>query len=281
MKLPKLNLKSNKKSLKSSFSLKATERDKKLLAGLGILLLIVISYYILYRPLSAKTEKLKTEKSQIDVRVKQAKSDLANEAVISQNYEAALTKTNKSTAGFFPKVYPYKDRYLVILENIVKASGAAAIQITFKNPEVGAVPLPEKDKRLTLPGYPLLALAQKINVAAGQPITADTSKSQGTETKKSEEKDKKTMPADAVLRLPAALEVQGSYAQIKAVITNLENLERKIALEGVTIEKDKDGTNQKATINLAFYAVEKVDQGADSFNVWAIKGSYGKADLFN
>lgn len=286
MKLPKLKFNIKNQNLKPKFSLKATERDKKLLAVLGVLLLIVLSYYLLYRPLHAVSQKLHTEKTKMDARVKQAKSDLANESIISQEYEAALARTNKSTVGYFPKVYPYKDRYLVMLENIVKNSGAAALKITFDDPEVGAVPLldPNKDQRLKLPGYPLLSLAQKINLAAQQENKPGTDNFKFTEAIKAEEKkkpDAKTLPADAVLRLPATLEVQGSYAQIKAVITNLENLNRKLALEGVIIEKDKDGNYQKASLSMAFYAVEKVDKAADPFNAWTIQGSYGKVDLFN
>ena len=276
MKLPKMKYdKNNLKSLR----LKATERDKKLLAGLAVLILIVLSYYLLYRPLNNVTQKLQTEKTQMDVKVTQAKSDLANESQISQDYETALAKTNESTAGFFPKVYPYKDRYLVMLESVIRNSGAAALSITFADPEVRAVPLPEKDKRLVLPAYPLLDLAKKINVAVqpGQTVNTATT-NRGAEGNKT---DAKTIPADAVLRLPATLEDQGGYTQIKAVITGLEQLNRKVALEGVSIEKDRTGTYQKATIKLAFYAVEKVDQGADTFNAWTIQGSYGKADLFN
>jgi Tfp pilus assembly protein PilO len=274
----------NRPNFKSAVSLKqVSDREKKLLIGLGVLLLIVLSYYIIYRPLSAQTAKLKTVKTEVDARVTQAKSDLNNEAQIKQEYETALAQTTESTAGFFPKVYPYKDRYLVMLENIIRNNGAVALKITFADPGVKAVPLPnpERDKRLILPAYPLLDLAQKINAA--QPEKALESSGVPTIAKKSAEKktDDKTIPADAVLKLPAILEVQGSYAQIKAVITNLENLNRKLAIEGVVIEKDKEGPSQKATINLSFYAVEKVDQGADTFNAWTIQGSYGKADLFN
>jgi hypothetical protein len=281
MKLPKM--KYNKNNLKS-LRLKASERDKKLLAGLGVLLLIVLSYYLLYRPLSTVSQELQTEKTQMDVKVTQAKSDLANEFQISQDYEAALTKTNKSTAGFFPKVYPYKDRYLVMLENVVKNSGASALMVVFTDPEVGSVPLMKKEKPLVLPSYPLLELAQKINAAAqleNTPQQEQSTDTDNTEVANNTKASAKTLPSDAVLRLPATLEVQGSYAQIKAVITNLEKLDRKIAIEGVTIQKDNKETYQKATLNLAFYAVEKVDNGADPFYAWTIQGSYGKDDLFN
>lgn len=278
----------DRQNIKTSFNLnKVSEREKKLLAGLAVLLVIILSYYILYRPLSAQTAKLKTEKTQVDARVKQAKSDLANESQIAQEYQTILAQTNKNTAGFFPKVYPYKDRYLTMLEGIIRNNGAVALNITFAEPEVGAVPLLEKDKRLVLPVYPLLSMAQTINAAAQSDQagkTAVITKTSGTETKKTATEKKaadKTIPSDAILRLPATLEIQGSYAQIKAVITNLENLNRKLALEGIVIEKDKEGSNQKATITLAFYAVEKVDQGADPFNAWTIQGSYGKSDLFN
>lgn len=280
MKLPKLKYNSNLKSL----LLKASDREKKLLAVLAILILIVISYYLLYRPLDTVTQRIQTEKNQMDVKVTAAKSDLANEYQISQDYEEALAQANKVAAGFFPKVYPYKDRYLVMLENVVKASGATAQMVVFDDPEVGEAPLPEKDKQLVLPAYPLLDLAQKINAAAqpgNTPPQQQSTAADNTEAAKNTKAAAKTLPSDAVLRLPATLEVQGSYAQIKAVITNLEKLDRKIAIEGVTIQKDIKETYQRATLSLAFYAVEKVDNGADSFNAWTIKGSYGKADIFN
>jgi Tfp pilus assembly protein PilO len=278
MKLPKM--KYNKNNLKS-LRLKATERDKKLLVGLAVLVLIVLSYYFLYRPLNTIAQKLKTEKTQMDAKVAQAKSDLANEFQISQDYEVALAKTIKNTAGFFPKVYPYKDRYVVMLEGIIGSSGAVAQAITFDDPEVGAVPQQKKNTNLVLLEYPLLSLAKKINAAGTDQAGTTAATESSTETKKDNKADSKTLPADAILRVPATLEIQGSYTQIKAVIAGLEKLNRKIAIEEVTIQKASNENYQKATFSLAFYAVEKVDQGLDPFNAWTIQNSYGKADLFN
>lgn len=286
MKLPKMDLNLETKSPQSFLGLKVTERDKKLLVGLAILILIVLSYYLLYKPLHKVSQKLHTEKTQMDAKVKQAKLDLANESQISRDYEAALTKTNKLAESFFPRVYPYKDRYLLLLENVIYNSGAKALKIEFKDPEIGAVPQdkkPEDKKRLVLPGYPLQVLAEIINAAQPGyvPEKKQINNTNNDEAKKKTKDTDKNLPGDSVLRLPATLEIQGSYAQIKAVITNLEHLNRKIVIEGVSIQKDDQENYQKGTITLAFYAVEKVDNGADPFNAWTIQGNYGKADLFN
>lgn len=278
MSFPNLNL--NKKMNRPTLTLKVTERDKKLLAVFGVLLLILLSYYSLYKPLTAKTETLKNEQTKIEAQVTALQSALKNEAQIHQNYTTVLDKVNESSGPFFPKVYPYKDRYILLLEKVVTASGSTASQIGFSDPEVSGVLQPKQDKTFILPDYLIKDLAEKINRAnaSGNVQNAPTEEAQPADAKATKSAGK-TLPADAVLRLPVNLTVQGSYAQIRAVISNLENLKRTIAIEKISIGIEKDAS-LKADITLSFYAVEKVDNSVDSFNQWTLQGSYGKADLF-
>jgi len=280
MSFPNLNF--NKKINLPTVTLKVTERDKKLLAVFGVFILIVLSYYFLYKPMSAKTETLKTEQVKVADQVAAGQSDLKIEAQILLNYTTVLNKANESSKPFFPKVYPYKDRYILLLEKVVTTSGAAANGITFADPVVSGVLQPKKDKPFILPNYPLQDLAKIINTAkaSGKGQNAappEVSKVTGAIVPNPADK---ALPSDAMLRLPATLAVKGSYAQIRAVITNLEALKRTVAIEGISIGKDKDG-GMKADFTLSFYAVEKVDDGVDSFNQWTLQGNYGKADLFN
>ena len=273
------NLKLNTKIKLPTLTLKVTERDKKLLAISGVIMLIVISYYFLYQPMKAKTEILKNEQTKIEAQVTAVQSSIKNEVKIIQEYTTVLNKVNERSGPFFPKVYPYKDRYILLLEKIVTASGATAGKISFTDPVVGEVPMPKQSKPFELPGYPLQDLAKKIN-SANSPLNAPTAEAAKpvTAAKASNPADK-AMPADALLRLPSSLEVKGSYAQIRALITNLENLKRAVAIEGVDMVTSEDGT-VTANFTLSFYALEKVDNAADLFNSWTVKGSYGKTDLF-
>ena len=278
MSFPNLNL--NKKINIPSVTLKVTERDKKLLAVFGVFILVVLSYYFFYLPMSAKMESLKTEQVKVDDKVAAVQSDLKIQAQILLDYTTVLNKANESSKPFFPKVYPYKDRYILLLEKVVTASGATVNGITFTDPVVSGVLQSKQDKPFILPSYPLQDLAKKINSAnaSGNPQNAPTpevSKPAGAITNPAD----KALPADAMLRLPATLAVKGSYAQIRTVITNLEALKRTVAIEGISIGMDKDASI-KADFILSFYAVEKLDNGVDSFNQWTLQGSYGKADLF-
>ena len=279
MSFPNLNL--NKKINLPTVTLKVTERDRKLLAVFGVFILMVLSYYFLYKPMSAKTETLKTEQVKIVDQVAAVQSDLKIEAQILLNYTTVLNKANESSKPFFPKVYPYKDRYILLLEKVVTTSGATANGITFADPVVSGVLQPKKDKPFILPNYPLQDLAKKINSANMNGNNTQSTATPGTTNTAATAPNPadKAVPSDAVLRLPATLAVKGSYAQIRAVITNLETLKRTVAIEGISIGMDKDASI-KADFTLSFYAVEKVDNGVDSFNQWTLQGSYGKADLF-
>lgn len=271
------NLKFIKKMNLPTLTLKVTERDKKLLAVFGVFALIVSSYYFLYQPMSAKIETLQSEKANVDVQVVAATTDLKNEAQLLLAYTTILDKVNINTGPFFPKVYPYMDRYILLLENAVKESGATANKISFSDPVVGAVPQPIQDKPFELPSYPLQDLAKKINSANPNAIPE---RAKPATTPKASNTADKAVPADALLRLPATLEVNGSYEQIRAVISNLENLKRAIAIESIDLGTSENG-EVTANFTLSFYALEKVDNGADSFNLWTMQGSYGKPDLFN
>lgn len=61
MKLQKPNLQ-GKKIGRLSLDAKITERDKKLLMVLGVVIIIAISYYVLYLPMSASLESLTADK---------------------------------------------------------------------------------------------------------------------------------------------------------------------------------------------------------------------------
>jgi len=274
------NINLKKKNGKPFLTTEITSRDKKLLAVAGVILIVILSFFIVYKPLSAKIADLKIEKQAVDAKVTEAKEDMANETNINKRYESALKNANDVSAIFFPKVYPYKDRYVLMLEKVVKASGATAQSIKFDDPEVNGVSLTE-DNSLILPNYYLADLADKINSINKTPAEQENQdvKTGNPADKTKKKTDSKTLPNDAVLRIPANLVLQGNYAQIRAAIRSMENLNRAVAIEGITInKKDAEIT---ASFILSFYAVEKVDSSADPFNVWALKGAYGKTDLFN
>jgi len=265
-----------------TITLKTTERDKKLLAVFGVFALIVSSYYFLYQPMSAKIDTLQIEKAKVDVQVLAATTDLKNEPQILKDYTTILDKVNINTSPFFPKVDPYTDRYILLLEKAVKASGATSNKISFSDPVVGAVPQPVQDKRLQLPSYPLQDLGKKINSANPNANTQNASTSQAAKQATAAVANPatdKALPADALLRLPTTLEIKGSYQQLRVLITNLETLKRAVAIEGVDMNTSDDGS-VIAKFTLSFYALEKVDNGADPFNQWTVQGSYGKADMF-
>src|SRR5665648_86513 len=264
------NLNFIKKMNLPTITLKVTERDKKLLAVFGVFALIVSSYYFLYQPMSAKIVTLQSEKAKVDVQVVAATTDLKNEAQLLLAYTTILDKVNINTGPFFPKVYPYMDRYILLLEKAVKESGATANKISFSDPVVGAVPQQIQDKPFELPSYPLQDLVKKINSANPNAIR-DRAKPVTAAAKAPNSADK-TVPADALLRLPATLEVKGSYKQIRAVIADLENLKRAVAIESIDLGTSEIG-EVTANFTLSFYALEKVDNGADSFNIWTMQGS--------
>lgn len=256
-----------------------TSRDKKLLIVIGILLLILISYYLVYRPLSARLAVIGAEKQAVDERVAEAKDNLANEAVILQGFETALANANTKAERFFPKVYPYKDRYVIMMENVVRASGATAVSIQFDDPAVSGVQLPDPNI-FTLPGYFLSDMAAKINSVA-QNQTAETAQSQSTSgvVAAGEQTNENELPKDAVVMLPATMQLQGSYVQIRAAIAAIERQNRAVAITGITLN-EREAT-LTADFDLVFYAVEKVDNGADRFKAWTLNGTYGKSDIFN
>jgi len=278
MSFPNLNL--NRKINLPTITFKVTERDKKLLAVFGVFALMALSYYFLYLPMSAKLETLKTEQVNVNDKVTTVQSDLKIEAQILLDYTTVLNKANESSKPFFPKVYPYKDRYILLLQKVVTDGAATASMISFSNPEVSGVLQPQQAKPFILPLYPLQELAKKINsVNLNGNIQNTTTPGTTNTAAVAPNAADKTLPGDAVLRLPATLAIKGSYAQIRAVIMNLEALKRTVAIEEISIQKDKDA-NINAAFTLSFYAVEKVDNGADPFNQWSLQGSYGKVDLF-
>lgn len=271
---------------KLTITYQVTDRDKILLAVFGVILLVILSYFVAYKPIAANTEVLKNEKEKVSAKVAEAVINLANEQSIIQSYNSELAKGNEISKSFFPEVYPYKDRYVQLLAKAVQGTGATTMRLDFSDPEVGGVTIPE-DNRLLLPGYPLQSLAEKINAANNsgnlednvKPDTEEPGNKTPDSQKKTKKSDQKKIPADALLRLPVTLEVQGTYPQIRTVIRNLEKLDRTIAMEVVTVRKQEASLN--ASITMSFYVLDKVDNGADPFNSWTIKGTYGKGDLFN
>lgn len=265
-----------KKPGKLSLDLKITDRDKKMLIVLAVIAVLAISYYILYQPMSAKLEAVKAERLIMDQRVAQAKSDLANEESIRLEYETELVKGIEASAAFFPKVYPYKDRYLLLLDKLLRGNGVTINSVEFSDPVVsGIMNIP--DNRFTLPNYPLGNSAAIINQAS-QNMKDDGNDLTGTIHQVSAQTET-TLSAGAVIRLPISVDFEGSYAQYRAVINGIEKLDRAIALESVKI--NKKGALVKVQLTMSFYVVDKVDSGDDAFNAWTITGTYGKGDPFN
>lgn len=252
---------------------KITERDKKLLVVLGVVLVLFLSYYFIYRPLSSKIELLQAEKAVMDKTVATAKDDLQSEEIIKKTLAAELEKGKISASVFFPKVYPYKDRFVLLLENIMNASKVSLNSVKFSDPRVSSVKTPIV-KGLNLPNYPLLDAAYKINRIYSKKNDDNKLNSQN----KNVTQPKADVTSDAVMILPCELVFEGDYIQVRQIIGAFESLKRTISLEEVSIS-EQDGILQ-VNLKLSFYAVEKIDNGEDQFNIWAIKGSYGKANPF-
>ena len=266
---------------RASFKLTVTARDKKLLVVLGFILFLAVNYLLIFKFLIVEMAKLEHEADEANIKVSAARADLENEANIIKEYEILLAQTKDKANVFFPKTYPYKDRYILLMDNVVKSSGATALRLNFDYPEVGAVPLAEPEN-IRLPDYPLLDLAAKINSLAKNPaVGRESDKNPAAEPEAGKTIiPSKTLPADAVVRMPSTLEFEGSYAQARSVIKSLEDLERTLAIESIAIEKAKESSLVRVQLNLAFYAVEKVDNGTDPFNGWHLEGNYGKEDPF-
>lgn len=272
---------SKSKSPRLFFNLTFTAREKKLLMVLGFTLFVAINYFLIFKMLILNVTDLQNEKDAIDIQVTTARADLENEANIIKEYEALLAQTKDRAGVFFPKTYPYKDRYILLIDNVVKSSGATALKLNFDYPQVGAVPLAEPED-INLPDYPLLNIAARINsLAKNQAAGSESDKNLATEPEVNKTiSPTKTLPPDAVVRISSTLEFEGSYAQARSVIKSIEDLRRTLAIESMAVEKNKESNMVRVQLNLAFYAVEKLDDASDPFTGWNLEGIYGKEDPF-
>lgn len=261
-----------------SLDTKLTDRDKKLLIVLAVVVVITLSYYVLYNPLSAKLSEVKAERLVMDQRVAQAKDDLANEQMIIQQYNTELQNGIEASSAFFPKVYPYSDRYVLLMNRLLRGNGVTVTGIRFSDPVVGAVSIPSKNS-FSIPNYPLGNNAYEINQAYPEMQEAiDSANAMGSIAPEAAQSDSATT-SDAVIRLAVSVDFEGSYGQYRAVISSLEKLNRAIALESVNVTKKEAVVTVK--MELVFYIVDKIDNGTDDFNAWTITGTYGKSDPFN
>ena len=88
-----------------------TARDKKLLYGLGIIVIVALFYIIGIRPLDRKIKKTKTQKAVTQVEFDTAKMKLFQLDTLTEFEENAIQKTNELSARYYkPMVSAEVDR---------------------------------------------------------------------------------------------------------------------------------------------------------------------------
>jgi type IV pilus assembly protein PilO len=281
--------------------MKLSPREQLLLTILIVLALLAGGYYLVYLPLSETHNQLQTEREDLQLQYDETMARIASIDRTKAELNDLAARVNERTKVYFPSII--QEKLMLTLNPLYAASDVTVKNETFTL-DVGHDLAQAPAETKTEDPNSLKALATAYNAAlSGQAAPA----AQTTEAQPADEAAQKQSEEEAAAQKAAVTSIEsmnlnltcsGTYIQMTDLMRYIENLNRKVQFESLSLTKsdstqvvttDAAGNQVAATISnnrldcsftLSFHAIPKLVTQDQEYEAWELMGSYGKADPF-
>lgn len=242
--------------------LKLTNRERKLVAVLGVLLAAAVLYYVIIKPQLDMVSKLEIKAKQYDIVIKDMRAKASPDNPAYKQYNELYSKTAELISPFYPDII--QEKLILMLEDKINKANIAVSTITFTEPAPTDMKA-QQPVQQPQQSDELKALTEQLNNNGSSANKPAPSKA-----------DEKT---PIINKMTATINFKGGYSQIYSFIKSIEAENRSIACSSLTIDSSEDGMLNGVLI-LDFYSIPKaISQDGDYLN-WDIQNTYGKPNPF-
>lgn len=268
--------------------MKLTKREKGLLIGLSLIVVIGGYYNFLFKPQISKIKGLENEVNKHRARIEQIKIDSAENSQVNKDYKKMNAKIKTTTERLFPSIK--QEKIIVILDDFISKSNLDGISISFSEISVDGVEV--KKEEVKDMSYLLKTLAEEYIDPKNK--NSEASDNKNTETKSND--------SEKIEKMTATINYKGKYNDIKNFISEIEKYDKKIIMSNITFSKSGSGKKSESSseyedsqstttssneedsisgsIALDFYSVPKIHNQDAEYLKWDFKNGYGKDDPF-
>ena len=233
-----------------------SERDKKLLMLMIMVLAAFLSYYFILNPalmngslLKAQYEDAKEENHRVETVINKLpdlkKEEVSQKQQLQEKYKQFFNEINEA-------------RIMYKLNTTITTAGFPVDSVAFSRASVAEIAVDTTDYKPLI--YPLYVNASKTN-----PDLAITKEDTGDQTNQPQQQNQNSIPNDAVVYSDLSIGFStSSYEAIYSFLKKLEELDRSIVVKKVTIEKSIETNGIKGEIILGVYSLAKPNESDSS-----------------
>lgn len=264
--------------------MKLSARERILLIILAIALIVAADYMLLISPTLDRMTQTQSRLAEAQNLKNEAEMVATQLKTMSANNQKLLEEINTNSVSFYPGIQ--QDRIILIVDSLIKTAGVESLSndysdISIEDVQPLAYTLEQK--------YYLQQLSDTYRLL-DEVITAINS---GTQVPKVElpsmtaappqpQQAQGDQPSNALESMTVSLPFRGAYADVLKLLKVIEGMNRTVVAEDLTLSAGEANTPMTGTLNLVFYALQKMDGGKepDTYLEWNFNGTYGKENPF-
>lgn len=243
--------------------MKLTEREKKLIIVLIILIATIVYYRFILQPPLNKLKILNETKNDKRLKAEQIKSQIKLKEKVNDEYKILGYKINNISSRYFSEIN--QENIILIIDNVLKQSGIRESSISFSDISIKDL---NSDEETDNEETTLHELAREIN-------------NDVLELEKESDKDteKNINENSQVEGMTAVINYEGSYNQLLKFISLIEHNEKKIVINMINAVMN-EGVLQGSII-LEFHAIPSLINANEEKYNWDFYNNYGKYNPFS
>jgi|GEM_PF-2204873 len=256
--------------------MKLSQREKILLAVLGILAIIWLYYAFVFTP---QLEALQETEEKLSVLQKKVEDiELYNDpnGIMEQKYQETEKNIAAATAKYFPEIL--QERQIRIVDQMLTAASLKGDIMAFS--KITSSPVLEKSGKKP----------EKGKLPDGKTFLFQNLKDQISPNRDEQTEEIEFSGNGVVEKLETLVEFKGTYPQLINFIKAIETYPRKTIISNVNISSGKGSGSAEVpvglgelagTINIQFYGIPKMHPEQDQdYTTWDIYDVYGRANPY-
>jgi type IV pilus assembly protein PilO len=258
---------------------KLTKREKIMLTILGLLIIIGGYYKFILSSQLEKVNQLEEEVAKKRAEVERIKIEISPNSHVHKDFKIINAKVKESTKHLFPVIN--QEKIIVILDDLLEKANLQVPSISFSEIDINEVDVKkpqEKDKDFLIKN---LVEEYKSNIKEKK-LKANNEENEDLQEDKEE---------NQIEKMTVTINYKGKYKNIIDFITKLEEYDKKIIVNNISISA-KSGENNdeelvideknevKGSISLDFYSLPKIHEQDEEYFKWDFDNGYGKDDPF-